>query len=464
MLSDIQFLTDRFASEGSGKTAIVWQDKECSYADLLDAVQYWRERLAQEDVTSRDIVSLTADFSPSATALLLALVERGCTVVPLTSSVAHNRDTFLDIAQVTIDITLAPDDTGLFTRFARTPDHPLYQDLWQGHRAGLILFSSGSTGKSKAALHDFGLILDKFRETRPAKTTLAFLLFDHIGGINTLLHVLSNGGGLVTVADRSPATVCRTIDEYGVQILPTSPTFLNLLLMSGAVDQFDLRSLDTITYGTEVMPESTLLRLRSRFPDAKLAQTYGLSEVGILRSKSEASDSLWVRLGGTGVETRVIDGLLEIKSTSVMLGYLNAPSPITEDGWFMTGDSVEERDGLFRIFGRKSEMINVGGEKVFPAEIESVLHDIDGVEDVCVYGEQHSIVGNIVVARVSLTTGETTAEFRKRMMQHCRERLAPFKVPQKILLSKEQMHGERFKKNRSVLQATPERPLQQGRK
>lgn len=449
-MSGIQFLTDRFAQEGPEKTAIVWQDRECSYAGLLDAIHHWRDRLARENVTPRDIVSLTADFSPSATALLLALVERGCTVVPMTGSVAHNRDTFLEIAQVTIDITLAPDDTGLFTRFTRTPDHPLYQELWQGQRAGLILFSSGSTGKSKAALHDFGLLLDKFGERRPARTTLAFLLFDHIGGINTLLHVLSNGGVLVTVPDRSPATVCRTIDAYGVQILPTSPTFLNLLLMSGALDQFDLGSLDTITYGTEVMPESTLLRLRSRFPDAKLAQTYGLSEVGILRSKSEASDSLWVRLGGTGVETRVVDGLLEIKSTSVMLGYLNAPSPITEDGWFMTGDSVEERDGLFRIFGRKSEMINVGGEKVFPAEIESVLHDIDGVQDAVVYGEQHAIIGNMVVARVSLLTDETPAEFRKRMVRHCRERLAPFKVPQKVLLSKEQMHGDRFKKNRSA--------------
>lgn len=449
-MTDIQFLRQRFEGEGRKKTAIVWKDQTFSYAWLLDALEQWRTRIETEGLGARDVVSVTAEFSPNAAALLLALTELGCTIVPLTSSVNSKRAEFLEIAQVTVDVTVEADDSAAFSRFTQTPVHPLYEELWKAGGSGLILFSSGSTGKSKAALHDFGRLLDKFREPRPAKCTLAFLLFDHIGGINTLLHVLSNGGVVVTVADRSPATVCRAIEKYGVQVLPTSPTFLNLLLMSGALDQFQLDGLDTITYGTEVMPESTLLRLRARFPNAKLLQTYGLSEVGILRSKSESSDSLWVKIGGKGIETRVVDGMLQIKTPSAMVGYLNAPSPITDDGWFMTGDAVEERDGYYRIYGRKSELINVGGEKVFPAEIESVIHDMDGVADVFVYGEPHAIVGNMVVAKVSLETDETVAEFRKRMVQHCRGSLAPFKVPQKVLLSKEQMHGQRFKKIRSL--------------
>jgi long-chain acyl-CoA synthetase len=449
-LSGLQFLKDRFASAGGDTTALVWQDRGFTYGWLLDAIERWQARLVEEGVGSRDIVSLTAEFSPNATALLLALAEHGCTIVPLTGSVAAKRDEFLEIAQVTIDITMQPDDSGRLTRFERTPAHPLYESLWQSDRPGLILFSSGSTGKSKAVVHDFQNILEKFKEPRPAKRTLAFLLFDHIGGINTLFHVLSNGGTVVTVADRSPAAVCRAIETYRVEILPTSPTFLNLLMISGALDQFDLGSLHTITYGTEVMPESTLLRLGVRFPDVVLLQTYGLSEVGILRSRSESSGSLWVRIGGNGFDTRVVDGMLQIRSSSTMLGYLNAPSPITADGWFMTGDAVEERDGFVRIFGRKSELINVGGEKVFPAEIESVLHDMDGVADVFVYGEPHAIVGNMVVAKISLATDETIPQFRKRMVQHCRQYLAPFKVPQKIVLSQDKLHGGRFKKIRSV--------------
>ena len=83
-----------------------------------------------------------------------------------------------------------------------------------------------------------------------------------------------------------------------------------------------------ITYGTEPMPENTLLKINSLFPRIKLQQTYGLSEVGILRLKSKDSNSLWVKIGGEGFETRVSNGLLEIKAKSAMLGYLNAPSPL----------------------------------------------------------------------------------------------------------------------------------------
>ena len=120
------------------------------------------------------------------------------------------------------------------------------------------------------------------------------------------------------------------------------------------------------------MPENTLERIHELLPGVRLQQTYGLSEVGILRSKSKSSDSLWVKVGGEGFETRIVDGMLEIKARSAMLGYLNAPSPFTNDGWLKTGDVVEQDGEYIRILRRDSEIINVGGEKVYPAEVERV--------------------------------------------------------------------------------------------
>ena len=204
-----------------------------------------------------------------------------------------------------------------------------------------------------------------------------------------------------------------------------------------------------MTYGTEVMPESTLARFNEVLPDVRMLQTYGLSEVGILRSKSRSSDSLWVKVGGEGFDTRIVDGLLEIKAKSAMLGYLNAPSPFTDDGWFMTGDAVEVDGEYIKILGRRSELINVGGEKVYPAEVESVLQQMDGVADVVINGEAHPLTGNIVVARVKLETDETLSEFRKRMRAHCADRLERYKIPQKVQLVGKSMHGERFKKMRN---------------
>ncbi len=140
--------------------------------------------------------------------------------------------------------------------------------------------------------------------------------------------------------------------------------------------------------------------------------------------------------------------MLEIKAQSAMLGYLNAPSPFTADGWFKTGDAVEVDGEYIKILGRKSELINVGGEKVYPAEVECVLQQMEGVVDVAVHGERHPMTGQIVVARVQLERDEELGEFRRRMRAHCQSRLARFAVPQKILISATPIHGERFKKIR----------------
>jgi acyl-CoA synthetase (AMP-forming)/AMP-acid ligase II len=118
------------------------------------------------------------------------------------------------------------------------------------------------------------------------------------------------------------------------------------------------------------MPDSTLWRLHAAFPRARLQQTYGLTELGVFQTRSLASDSAWVKVGGDGVETKVVDGELWIRCRYAMLGYLNAPSPFDEDGWFPTHDRVLVDGEYLRILGRDSDLINVGGEKVYPAEVE----------------------------------------------------------------------------------------------
>ena len=333
-------------------------------------------------------------------------------------------------------------DTGI------APENSLLKKIKGSTHPGLILFSSGSTGDSKAALHDVIPMLEKFKVPRYAMRSLTFLLFDHIGGFNTLMYNLSNAGCCIMTDKRNPEDICEIISKYNVETLPTSPTFLNLLLLSESYKKYDLSSLSLITYGTEAMPESTLSRIHEIFPNTRLLQTYGLSEIGIMRSKSKSSDSLWVKIGGEGFETRVVDGMLEVKAKSAMMGYLNAPSPFTEDGWFMTGDEVEVDGEYMRILGRKSELINVGGLKVFPTEVESIILTMDGVEDVAVSGENSALTGSIVKARVKISTGETIAGFRKRLRAYCKGKLETYKIPQKVVLVDEMMTGARFKKMR----------------
>ena len=443
----IDFLTDKF-SANRAQDAIIWHDKPYSYGWMEDAVKEWLRRLETEAVPKNSIVSLEADFSPNAVALMLALIERGCIIVPLTQSMAAKKAECRQVAEVETVIQLDTEDRASIANLTNQPAHELLRGLKRAQHPGLVLFSSGSTGKSKAALHDFIPLLEKFKVPRHARRTITFLMFDHIGGVNTLLYTLSNGGCAVMVEDRSPNGICRAIERHKVQLLPTSPTFIHLLMISEAYKQYDLSSLQLVTYGTEAMPEGTLKRFHALFPNIQLLQTYGLSEIGILRSQSKSSDSLWLKIGGEGFETRIINGILEIKAKSAMLGYLNAPSPFTEDGWFNTGDAVEVDGEYVRILGRTSEMINVGGEKVYPAEVESVIQQMDGVEDITISGEPNPVTGHIVKARVKLKTNESLGDFRKRMRSFCKDKLPAFKIPQKVVLVNQESYGERFKKMR----------------
>ena len=442
----IDFMLDVFA-ENSEKTAIIWHEKETSYSELSKLYKKQFGILTEESVRNK-VVSLEADFSPLSVATLLVLIELGCIIVPLTKFVDNKKTRFREIAEVEKIISIDENDAMSIADTGIAPENSLLKKIKGSTHPGLILFSSGSTGDSKAALHDVIPMLEKFKVPRYAMRSLTFLLFDHIGGFNTLMYNLSNAGCCIMTDKRNPEVICEIISKYNVETLPTSPTFLNLLLLSESYKKYDLSSLSLITYGTEAMPESTLSRIHEIFPNTRLLQTYGLSEIGIMRSKSKSSDSLWVKIGGEGFETRVVDGMLEVKAKSAMMGYLNAPSPFTEDGWFMTGDEVEVDGEYMRILGRKSELINVGGLKVFPTEVESVILTMDGVEDVAVSGESSALTGSIVKARVKIATGETIAGFRKRLRAYCKGKLETYKIPQKVVLVDEMMTGARFKKMR----------------
>lgn len=443
----IQFLLNAF-QHNSAEDAIVWRGKTFTYGWLFDRVQYWLEVMESEKIQSGTVVALEADFSPDSIALFLALSERGCILVPITTQVKDKKLEFFKIASVQRIVKILADDRVEIESVPSPAAHEFYNILRASGSPGLVLFSSGSTGKSKAIVHDLTRILQKYRTRKPSLRTITFLLYDHIGGINTMLHTLANGGCIITIGGRTPDQVLSAVENYQAELLPTSPTFLNLILIGEAYKRYTLNSLKIISYGTEPMPESTLHRFHELYPHIRLLQTYGLSELGILSSKSKDSNSLWLRLQGDDFETRIIDGILHIRSNFSMLGYLNAPAPITEDGWLNTGDAVEVDGEYIRFLGRKSEIINVGGEKVYPAEVENTIQSLTNVATAVVYGEKNSLVGEIVCAKVTLKAPENAQEFRQRLQAYCRIKLEDYKVPLRIQIVEEHQYNERFKKTR----------------
>jgi long-chain acyl-CoA synthetase len=438
---------ERMAGWGDD-VALVWDSKKSTYAELLALEGHWTKELSGRGIGAGSVVAIEGSFSPNACAALLALVHLGAIAVPLTPLMRAHRDKFLSIAEAQLTIELDEKDAYALHSHDRPVTNAVTLKLLARQHPGLVIFSSGSSGAPKAILHDFAVILEKFRQVRQKKTTLTFLLFDHIGGVDTMFNTFASGGTVVTVPNRNPETVCKAIADYQVHTLPTSPTFLNLMLISGAWIDHDMSSLKVIAYGTEPMPESTLKRLHEALPEVSLVQTYGMSELGVLRSRSRDSQSLWIKFSGDGFQTKIVDGVLWVKAETAMLGYLNAPDLFDEEGWLNTQDAVEVDGEYMRILGRATDLINVGGQKVYPAEVENYLLQLDNVQDVAVFAKPHPMMGHVVAARFTLKEPEPLAEFKRRMNAFCRGKLANYQIPLMVEITSAEQFGVRFKKMR----------------
>ncbi len=129
------------------------------------------------------------------------------------------------------------------------------------------------------------------------------------------------------------------------------------------------------------MDQPTLQRLYDQFPNIDFRQTYGMSELGILRIKSKSRNSLFMSISGEGVKTKIVDNVLYIKATNRILGCLNSPSTFNLAGWYCTKDIVKMgENGYLIITGRDSDVINIGRLSFMPSEVELECLSIKGVK------------------------------------------------------------------------------------
>lgn len=448
-MNALDVLDARFAAAGDAPALVAGGDT-IRYGELRTAVAHAEQSLGAAGCNT-GVVALVADYSLQSIAYLIALWRLNNVVALLTDRQPDQERELIALSEASWEIRVNAGKEVEVRRTGVTAKHPLLTGLNHERMPGFVIFSSGSTGRPKASVHRAMPFLDKHVAPKRCLRSVSFLLFDHIGGLNTLLYVLFNQGLLIIPASRRPEVVAQTIETQRVQAITTSPTFLNLLVFSGALDQFDLSSLEVVNYGTEPMPERLLERLAAALPATRFSQAYGLTETGVVPTRSESSTSNWLRIGGPQCDVRVVDGLLEIRGATTMLGYLNAQSPFTTDGYFKTGDAVVQKGELFQIVGRQSDLINVGGEKVYPAEIERVLKELDGVIDVVVARAENPLVGHMVVATFRVAQPEPIDVFRRRLYAFCAARLSSARIPRKIRVTTEPLHGERFKKMRSPI-------------
>jgi acyl-CoA synthetase (AMP-forming)/AMP-acid ligase II len=391
------------------------------------------------NIEGGDVVALIGDFNANTISDLLHLIERKVILVPLTGETVSDHQYFFDSAHVEWVV-----QNGAARKIGVKKQDHLLNEVRRRESPGLILFSTGTTGRPKAILHDFSFFLLRYLTPRPSLTTLNFLLFDHIGGINTLLHSMFNSGLIVSIKKRTVMDVLKTCEVFKVEVLPTTPTFLRMMLISGLVSENFPKTLKIITYGTERMDEFTLLKLAELLPNVDFRQTFGMSELGILRVKSESRTSLFMKIGGEGVTWKIVDNVLKINSPNRMLGYLNADSPFDQDGWYDTKDLVEVKGDLIRVVGRTSNIVNVAGLKFLTSEIESVGLAYPGICDLSILVKSNPITGQHI--EMVIKTVSKTSFILEDFKQFLSERLPKHMVPKRITLGEIGIN-HRFKKN-----------------
>src|SRR5262245_8000858 len=219
----LDFLFDLFRRTAD-REAVVFRDETVTYRELHDLCMQWSDWLERHEVAPGQVVALSGDYAPNTIALLLALAQRNAIVLQAGLATGHKLDEILEVGQAEVVIDITPEGIASLRRTGAGATHPLYDGLRRDERPGLVLFSSGSTGKSKAVVHAVARLMTKYRRRGRDLRTLAFLLFDHIGGIDTLFYCLSNGSCIVVVEHRDPATVCAAVERYKVQVLPVAPT------------------------------------------------------------------------------------------------------------------------------------------------------------------------------------------------------------------------------------------------
>ena len=417
----------------NNKPFLIYKNSELKFSDIIN-----EDQINLDVIKQGDVVALIGDFNAPSISILLRLIDLKTIIVPLTIETKNTHEYFFESALVDVII-----HNGKIKRRKHNKNHILITNLRQKSHSGLILFSTGTTGRPKAILHDMTMFLERFKTPRPTLKMINFLLFDHIGGINTLLHTIFNRGVVVAPTDRNVDSILENCAKYKVEVLPTTPTFLRLMLLSGAVPSKIPESLKIITYGTERMDQSTLDELCKLLPNVDFRQTYGMSELGIVRVKSKSRNSLYMKIGGEGVETKIENKVLKILSKTRMTGYLNAESPFNEDGWYDTKDIVEEQDGFIKITGRTGDVINVGGLKFMASEVERVALMYPEVGLVKAYPKDNPLTGQHVEILIN-STGKNIID-KQTIKNHFSSHLPPHMVPKRIIFD-EMKISHRFKK------------------
>ncbi|HWB49451.1 MAG TPA: fatty acid--CoA ligase family protein [Stellaceae bacterium] len=314
---------------------------------------------------------------------------------------------------------------------------PGASDREPGEATEWILLTSGTTGAPKLVRHTLATLAGPMLgggALGHGAVWSTFYDMRRYGGLQIFLRAMLGGGSMVlSSALEAVGDFLARVGARGVSHISGTPSHWRRALMSGAADKMAPRY---VRLSGEIADQAVLDHLRTAFPAADIAHAFASTEAGVAFDVGDGLSGFPAAyLGRRGaVDMRVVDGSLRIRSARNSLGYLGGiPQPFDDDGFVDNGDIVELRDGRYHFVGRRGGVINIGGQKVHPEEIEAVINRHPEVQMSRVTARKNPITGAIVVADVVVAAAHAPLDAVKgQILDACRGTLARYKVPATI--------------------------------
>ena len=313
---------------------------------------------------------------------------------------------------------------------AELVEHPIYSRMedvvaaLQQSTSEITIFTSGTTGQPKKVIHTVSTLTRSVRIGDKYQGQIWAYAYNptHMAGLQVFFQAFENLNTLINVFNRQRSEVYELISKYQMTHISATPTFYRLLLPY----EIAYDSVVRVTLGGEKSDQHLYDNIEKIFPFAKINNVYASTEAGSLFAAK--GDCFQIPEKIRDMFAVVDDELLIHKS---LLG--RSDSFKFEGDYYHSGDLIEwvdKEQGLFRFKSRKNELINVGGYKVNPGEVENVLMSIEGVKQVLVYGKANSVLGNVLCADIQLEEGTTLSnvEIKKALASQ----LQDFKIPRRI--------------------------------
>ena len=474
----LHLVLDRWAQEQPDKTALHFAGDDLSYAALAQHMVGLSEALADKlGVVPGDRVAYLGYNRPEMLILLFALARIGAMLLPLNfrlaavelRSILDHSDPkalvvdpeFLEVAQelrstfplLPIVALGAGDETFVaWNSLLAAPAKPLAR-LGQAHEPVLLVYTSGTTGRPKGAIHtQQGLIanavaaVDCHGLARDDHVLTVLPMF-HVGGLCIQTVPALHAGATVTLHQRFSAG--RWLADVAARRPTLSllvPTTIKAILDHPDWEGADLSSLRAVYTGSSTIPGALFPPFHAR--GIPLGQVYGATETGPVSIYIRSDDA--VRKAGSAgqpalhADIRLVGkdgqnvssgqvGEIWVRAPNVMQGYWKEPlNADFEDGWFKTGDMARQDDeGFYWVVGRSKDMIISGGENIYPAEIESVLAECDDIVEAAVVGMPSERWGEVAVAAIVKRPDSSLNE--AGVLRLFEGRLARFKHPRRVV-------------------------------